>query len=168
KLRAEHQPANTTEEILVDELAQQFWRLRRFRSLEATLWQPENLADSLDDKLLPLVQRAMSSAERGFHKSLHSLRQLQKDRKFNPQPVTQTSSVAEADQAEEFVPQFSTLTHRLPLDDWFPGEPLLSEEESETILWSTDSDPFSQFVPSKMVQFPVLDEDADPDFEQAA
>jgi hypothetical protein len=31
KLRAEHQPINETEEILVNELAEQFWRLRRSR-----------------------------------------------------------------------------------------------------------------------------------------
>ena len=36
-------------------------------------------------KQLPLVQRMMASAERGLHKSLAALRQLQKDRGFVPQ-----------------------------------------------------------------------------------
>ena len=164
KLRAEHQPANTTEEILVDELAQHFWRLRRFRSLEATLWQPDNLAGSIDGDLIPLVQRAMASAERGFHKSLHCLRQLQKDRKFVPEPIPQTSTGDESAEAGEFVPPFSRLT----LEDWLPGEPLLSEEENGAFVWSTESDPFSQFVPSKMAEFPDFGDDAGTDFEQAA
>ncbi len=47
-LCGEHQPANTTEEILVDELAQNFWRMRRFRELEARAWTPENLNSSID------------------------------------------------------------------------------------------------------------------------
>ena len=34
-LRAEHQPANTTEEILVNEIAEHYWRIRRFRRMEA-------------------------------------------------------------------------------------------------------------------------------------
>src|SRR5579875_3905126 len=36
-LRAEHQPINETEEILVNELAEQFWRLRRARRYETNL-----------------------------------------------------------------------------------------------------------------------------------
>jgi hypothetical protein len=145
KLRAEHQPANTTEEILVDELAQHFWRLRRFRSLEATLWQPENLADSLDDKLLPLVQRSMASAERGFHKSLHSLRQLQKDRKFIPQTVPQTSSVAEIDEAGEFVPSFS----RLPLNQWLSSEDDASETLDSETLWDPNDEEYQEFLAAR-------------------
>src|SRR5579884_1245491 len=34
-LFAEHQPANTTEELLVNELSEQYWRIRRFRLFEA-------------------------------------------------------------------------------------------------------------------------------------
>src|SRR5579885_870897 len=80
-LRAEHQPVNETEGILVNELAEQFWRLRRARAYEA------RLLDS-SEVLIPhlnLVQRMMSSAERGFHKALTALRRLQKDRGFVPQ-----------------------------------------------------------------------------------
>src|SRR5579884_2493180 len=79
-LRVEHQPANETEGILVNELAEQFWRLRRARRYEASL------LDSAEVLIphLTLVQRMMSSAERGFHKALTALRQLQKDRGFVP------------------------------------------------------------------------------------
>ena len=78
-LRAEHQPANETEAILVNELAEQFWRLRRMRHLEARA-----LSDTETMSLLALIQRTMASAERGFHKSLTSLRQLQNARGFVP------------------------------------------------------------------------------------
>ena|SRR5579885_3272901 len=88
-LRAEHQPVNETEGILVNELAEQFWRLRRARAYEA------RLLDS-SEVLIPhlnLVQRMMSSAERGFHKALTALRRLQKDRGFVP--ANSTSEPAE-------------------------------------------------------------------------
>jgi hypothetical protein len=82
-LRAEHQPINTTEEILVNEMAEQYWRIRRFRLHEAKAWENPDLDQCL--KLLGQIQRLMSAAERGFHKALTALRQLQKDRGFVPQ-----------------------------------------------------------------------------------
>ncbi len=84
-LRTEHEPANTVEEILVDELAQHFWRMRRFRELEAHAFQPENLDNWCDNGLMTLIQRSMASAERSFHKSLTALQRLQKTRGFVPQ-----------------------------------------------------------------------------------
>ncbi|MBV8867252.1 MAG: hypothetical protein JO210_17780 [Acidobacteriaceae bacterium] len=77
-LRREHQPANTTEEILVDELAQSFWRMRRFRQLEAHAWQPENLNSSIDSGMMTLIHRSANSAERSFHKTLAALTKLRK------------------------------------------------------------------------------------------
>ncbi len=116
-LRNEHQPADTTEEILVDELAQHFWRMRRFRELEARAWQPENLADWCDNGMMALIQRGMASAERSFHKSLTALRALQKVRGFVP-PKTEPApshikiiEIEDHDPADEtasnsgFVPQ---------------------------------------------------------------
>ncbi len=84
-LRDEHQPANTVEEILIDELAQHFWRVRRFRELEARALQPENLDTWCNNGLFALIQRSMASAERSFHKSLTALQRLQKARGFVPQ-----------------------------------------------------------------------------------
>jgi len=74
-LRAQHQPANETERILVNELAEKFWRIRRARLFEVNA--PEDRAKL---KALAAVQRMMSSAERGFHRSLATLRQLRKER----------------------------------------------------------------------------------------
>ncbi len=83
-LRDEHEPANTTEEILVDELAQHFWRMRRFRELEARAWTPENLDSWIVNGMLALINRSMASAERSFHKTLTALQKLQASRGFVP------------------------------------------------------------------------------------
>ncbi len=85
-LRAEHQPANTTEEILVNEMAEQFWRIRRFRNRESCylLLEDHEEAAYAELKVVPVIQRMMAAAERGFHKALSALRLLQKDRGFVP------------------------------------------------------------------------------------
>ena len=97
-LRREHQPANTTEEILVNEMAEQFWRIRRYRTRETDLLLINEPADAVPAllRVLPIIQRFMTAAERGFHKALTTLRQLQKDRGFVPH----FSQVAE-DKADE-------------------------------------------------------------------
>ncbi len=77
-LRAEHQPANTTEEILVNEMAEQFWRIRRFRNRENCYMvtrRPRRGAYA-ELKVVPVIQRMMAGAERGFHKALSALRLL--------------------------------------------------------------------------------------------
>jgi hypothetical protein len=76
-LRTEHQPANTTEEILVNEMAEHCWRIKRARLFESKI-----LNTSLDIPALNAAHRLMSSAERGFHKALKTLRELQKQRGF--------------------------------------------------------------------------------------
>ena len=130
-LRDEHQPANTIEEILVDELAQHFWRMRRFRELEARALQPENLDTWCSNGLFALIQRSMSSAERSFHKSLTALRAFQKARGFVPQinayqaqSGTHHIEYEEEDQAEAgFVPSES-LHVLLETDQEVDFEPL--------------------------------------------
>ena len=105
-LRREHQPANTTEEILVDELAQHFWRMRRFRELEARAWTPENLDSWMENGMLALINRSMASAERSFHKALSALQKLQASRGFVPQkPVEEQTTAVEDFTPAGFVPQ---------------------------------------------------------------
>ena len=112
-LRAEHQPVNTTEDMLVNDLAENFWRLRRMREFETRAMLPENIVDWHQTGLLAVVQRTMASAERGFHKTLTALRRLQKDRGFVPHQ----SQSPEDDQepvAEKlgFVPDLSDVAAR--------------------------------------------------------
>ena len=94
RLRSEHQPINTTEDILVNELAENFWRLRRTRALEARAWQPENLDAWTDNGLLALIQRSMAAAERSFFKALTALQKLQKARGFVPSENTAEEDLA--------------------------------------------------------------------------
>jgi hypothetical protein len=116
-LRAEHQPTTPTEELLVDEMAQNYWRMKRYRQLEASMWMSDER--SPDGKLtanLDLVQwtvssgiathyqRAMTSAERAFYRALTALRGLQKQRGFvfstSPeQPAEPVSSTSHSTKA---------------------------------------------------------------------
>ena len=116
-LRHEHQPVNATEELLVDELAQHYWRMRRIREQETNLWRSGfNSETPPIPKQLDFYARASASAERSFHRTLAALLKLQKLRGFVPlktksydeassQPESQTvpeSQVASA--AAGFVP----------------------------------------------------------------
>lgn len=99
RLRAEHQPGNETESILVNEIAEQFWRLRRMREMEVRALQPEKFDRYLNAGLFPLIARQMASAERGMYKAIATLRQLQQDRGFVPS--TSANPDEEADPSEE-------------------------------------------------------------------
>ncbi len=107
-LAAEHRPIGLTEELLVDELAQHYWRMKRYRSLEAQMYKSQglnegggtaidtgNLVRCIDLGLFTSIQRALNSAERSFYKSLKTLRELQKTRGFVPANA-QTAAVAPA------------------------------------------------------------------------
>ncbi len=93
KLRDEHQPANTTEEILVDELAQHYWRMRRIRCQEVGPWR-KGFEGPPDYPKIEFFARALASAERSFHKTLTALMKLQKDRGFVPQKTVPAQPAA--------------------------------------------------------------------------
>jgi hypothetical protein len=151
KLRTEQQPANETEEILVNEMAEQFWRLRRARVIETSL------LDS-DQVLIPhlaAIQRMMSSAERGFHKALTVLCQLQKDRGFVPQkqdsgfvPANSISEPAEPQPSRDLACQSTSALARqgavklaaerceLTAHSGFVPPPCPSEEDIDPAEWA--------------------------------
>ena len=107
-LRAEHQPVNETEEILVNEIAEHFWRLRRMRQFEARGLQPENLDGWLESNLFTLIARNMASAERGLHKAIAALRRLQLDRGFVPSKSANEEREGESEAPPDgFVPSIS-------------------------------------------------------------
>jgi hypothetical protein len=96
-LAAEHRPVGLTEEMLVDEVAQHYWRMKRFRSLDAQIYKSNGLNEDggtaidtgnwvkcIDLGLFTSIQRALNSAERSFYKALNTLRELQKARGFVP------------------------------------------------------------------------------------
>ena len=93
KLRDEHQPSNTTEEILVDELAQHYWRMRRIRCQEVGPWR-KGFEGPPDYPKIEFFARALASAERSFHRTLTALQKLQKDRGFVPQKTAPAQPAA--------------------------------------------------------------------------
>ncbi|MBV9760714.1 MAG: hypothetical protein JO340_09125 [Acidobacteriaceae bacterium] len=135
-LRAEHSPINTTEDILVNELAENFWRLRRMREREAAAMQPGSFGTSVELGLLAIIQRTMASAERGLHRSLTALRRLQKDRGFVPQ-------ISEAADDRDS-------THEQPAA---PSTPATAVPLNEVILFSRDPPPPNGFVPEELRPF---------------
>ncbi len=105
-LAAEHRPVGLTEELLVDEIAQHYWRMKRFRALDAQMYKSNgrneaggtaidtgNWVQCIDLGLFSSIQRALNSAERSFYKALNTLRELQKVRGFVPARA-QTTAVA--------------------------------------------------------------------------
>jgi hypothetical protein len=75
-LLAEHQPANTTEEMLVHELAQSFWLAQR-----ALRFQNECFTENgVDEKRLALFLRYHTTHQRAFHKALNTLLKLKRSR----------------------------------------------------------------------------------------
>jgi hypothetical protein len=140
-LRAQHQPANDTEEILVNEMSEQFWRIRRARCLEASLLETEVVLAHL-----AAIQRMMTSAERGFHKSLATLRQLQKDRGFVPQAEKADSYCESNDTGTELRPRGTEFsTERSSSEAPEPASPSSELKADNCSLTATPG-----FVPQKL------------------
>jgi len=72
----EYRPATATETLLVKEIAQAHWRLDRVRLRQDHAFESE----TLDVKLLSLLQRYAATYERTFYKSLETLKKLQRER----------------------------------------------------------------------------------------
>jgi hypothetical protein len=104
-LAAEHRPVGITEEMLVNEIAQHYWRMKRYRNLEAQMYKSKgenaeggialdtaNLVQCIDLGLFTSIQRALNSAERSFYKALKTLREMQKERGFVPARAESTAA----------------------------------------------------------------------------
>ena len=87
-LTADHAPANSTEELLVHEMAQSYWLMQRASRLQNTCWA----GGEVDGKQLALFLRYRTTYERAFHKALNTLISLKKQRESaNRQFVSQNS-----------------------------------------------------------------------------
>ena len=75
-LTADHAPANTTEELLVHEMAQCYWLMQRATRLQNACFT----GGEVDCKQLALFLRYRTTCERAFHKALNTLLQLKKQR----------------------------------------------------------------------------------------
>jgi hypothetical protein len=93
-----YQPANAAEAMLVEEIAQGFWRLQRARALEAEQF---NLCCAGADPIIGFnsgnadferLRRYMTSIERAYHRAMEQLEKTQAARKKNP-PTPPASNV---------------------------------------------------------------------------
>ena len=84
ELISEHRAATITEQILVREIAESYWRLMRARNQEHRVLSatPDPAAEAAWEKSVMLAQRYVTRFERSFHKSLALLRTLQKERRI--------------------------------------------------------------------------------------
>ncbi len=92
-LRAEHQPINNTEAILVDELAMNFWSIKRYRQMEADTLNG-NPSIIRFESVMPVVLRFLTSSQRAFERVLKHLQSLQKHRGFVPQNADSPAEIA--------------------------------------------------------------------------
>jgi len=77
----EHQPANPTEELLINEMAQSWWLTQRAIRLQNLCFA----GNSFDERRFALFLRYQTTHERAFHKALNTLIRLQKDRQKSSQ-----------------------------------------------------------------------------------
>jgi hypothetical protein len=119
-LLREHKPATETERILVTEMIENYWRLRRIRNRENQLWKE---GAQFDDKRLALCHRYATSHERSFHRALKALKQLQKERLTAERDfVSQTESQAESS-TPELAPNFNATPQETELNPGIPPKP---------------------------------------------
>jgi hypothetical protein len=91
------EPATPEESFLVATLVDSDWLLRRYSLADAQIWDYQGAEDSVPDnpngmglnliscrEYFPLLQRCIDSAQRSFHRALHSLERLQKKRRATP------------------------------------------------------------------------------------
>lgn len=88
----EYQPANSTEHILVEEMAQSHWLTQRALRLQNECFSSEGV----DAKRLTLFLRYQATHQRAFHRALKTLLALQKSRRktavgFVSQPILKTA-----------------------------------------------------------------------------
>ncbi len=94
--------------------------MRRYETRVTASETAEEFAQKMS--LLPLIQRTMASAERAFHKALTTLRQLQKERTKQTEPIV----CSPVSQPDGFVSQNPPLrdssVSKHPVSQPAPGE----------------------------------------------
>ncbi len=105
-LLEEHRPANATEELLVNEIAQAYWLAQRAIRLQNACFTDEGV----DDNRLSLFLRYQTTHDRRFHKALNALMKLKKH--HAARFVSENNGFARQD--TRFVPQNSAAATTLP------------------------------------------------------
>ncbi len=86
---AEHKPATETEALLVQEMAEHYWLMKRYRRLETTFLS----LDRPQPREAEAAQRMHGRAERSFYKAFKTLREIQKERKLEERAASQQAPV---------------------------------------------------------------------------
>ena len=94
-LLREYRPATMTEDLLVTEMCENSWRLRRVRNREAEVLHRGN---TIDNPFLQVCHRYATAHDRAFHRALRTLRQIQKER-------LQTAATTQKEAPAHFVSQ---------------------------------------------------------------
>jgi len=106
-LRQSYRPANTAESILVEEIAQTFWRLQRARFLEAENF---TMLGAGADAVIPFnafaekfdnIRRYMTTIERAYHRAVAQLERTQAIRA--KQPAQNPERAAQLKQRPELI-----------------------------------------------------------------
>ncbi len=120
QLRQDHQPATQIEEILVEEIAQNWWRVQRARQHEAVAMERSGGVDfEAYTPLLSRMLRYMGAAERALHRAITQLRTAQNDRRRHeatvpapapsPQPAQKEKVMAIGSVAQNSSPVSATM-----------------------------------------------------------
>ena len=80
-LQQDHQPANTTEQILVERMAQHHWLGQRAIRLQTELLAGDNGLSEPNEKTFSLYLRYQTANERAFSKCLQDLLKLRNDQR---------------------------------------------------------------------------------------
>ena len=98
-LRQDHQPANTTEDILVERMAQHHWLRQRAIHLQTTLLSDDGLIEQ-NEKSFSLYLRYQTANERAFSKCLHDLLKLRAAQRQAEQDVRKAENHARKAETE--------------------------------------------------------------------
>jgi hypothetical protein len=79
-LRAEHQPATETENLLIDRMAQHEWQRKRAMKLQVDCFDGTS-GHLIHEKLFALYLRYQTTHERAFHKCLNDLLKLRSEKR---------------------------------------------------------------------------------------
>ncbi len=110
ELISQYEPANPTENLLVDDLATCFWRLVRARKYESQIISREPLTvHAFTGDTLAGIQRYTASAERGRDRALAQLRIAQNDRRKREQEQPPAAASAQEPETEKVMAVGSVL-----------------------------------------------------------
>jgi len=100
-LLEEHQPANTTEDLLIHEMAQSHWLAQRALRFQNQCFTE----DGVDEKRLSLFLRYQTTHNRAFHKALATLLKVKKERGVSSGSGFVSQSPAPPQNATTIIPQ---------------------------------------------------------------